>query len=132
MAARKSKSRKVKEAVVSVSHMTAVLENIEQQNRATIEAVFAAERRLTERFERRFESIELRLSALELAVKQNSADIRKNSEDIRKNSEDILKLQREVERLGKILGADRDENAIQALERRVRALEERVGAPTPH
>lgn len=108
-----------------MSHMTAVLENIEQQNRATIEAVFALERRLVERFEARFDQIELRLGALEFAV-------RKNSEDIRKNSEDIAGLQREVRRLADILGADRDENAIASLERRVTALEARLlAAPAP-
>lgn len=101
--------------------MTAVLENIEQQNRATIEAMFAMERRLTDRFDARFEKIELRLSALELAVRQNSADIRKNSED-------IAALQRETARLAGILGADRDVNAIKALENRVAALEARVGS----
>jgi hypothetical protein len=105
------------------SHMTAVLENIEQQNRATIEAVLGVERRLTERFEARFEKIELRLTALEIAVRQNSDDIRKNSDDIRA-------LQRETQRLATILGADRDENAMTALENRVAALEARIGAST--
>lgn len=116
------------EAQVPLSHMTAVLENIEQQNRATIEAVQALEHRLVERFDRRFDALEHRLAAVEFVVRQNSEDIRKNSEDIRKNSEDIVALQREVRRLGSILGADRDENAIAALERRVKALEDRVGA----
>jgi predicted nucleic acid-binding Zn-ribbon protein len=100
--------------------MTAVLENIEQQNRATIEAVFASERRMTEMFEARFQNIERRLDALEFAV-------RKNPEDIRKNSEDLVKLQSEVRRMADVLGADRDENVISALERRVTALEQRLG-----
>jgi hypothetical protein len=128
VAERKRKSVKPQaDETVTLSHMAAVLENIEQQNRATIEAVFAMERRLTDRFEQRFGAIELRLTALEIAVRKNSEDIRKNSEDIRKNSEDIAKLQLEVQRLAKILGADRDENAIQSLERRVSALEARLG-----
>lgn len=110
------------------SHFTAVVENIEQQNRAVMEAVLGMERRLTERMDLRFEKIELRLSALEFAVRKNSEDIRKNSEDIRKNSEDIAALQREVARLSTILGADRETNAIQALEARVAALEARIGS----
>ena len=112
-------------AAEAFSHMTAVLENIEQQNRATIEAMFAMERRLTDRFDARFEKIELRLTALEIAV-------RKNSEDIRQNSEDIASLQRETARLAGILEADREVNAIAALENRVAALEARVANASGH
>lgn len=83
------KPRTKAEPTVTLSDMTAVLENIEQQNRATIEAVQAMENRLCDRFDRRFDAIEHRLAALEFVV-------RKNSEDIR-------------------------------MERRVKALEERVG-----
>ena len=62
---------------------------------------------------------EQRLSVLEFVV-------RKNSDDIRKNSDAIVALQQEVHRMADILGADRDENAIASLERRVKALEDRV------
>ena len=122
--AQKKTNRPKGVAAEAFSHMTAVLENIEQQNRATIEAMFAMERRLTDRFEARFEKIDLRLDALEVAVRQNSADIRRNSED-------IAAMQRELHRLSGILGADRDVNAITALENRVSALEARVGIAVP-
>lgn len=112
-------------------HFTAVLENIEQQNRATIEAVIGAERRLTERSDLQFQKIESRIQNLELAVRMNSEAIRKNSEDIRKNSEDIASLQRDVQRIGAILGVDRNVNLLAALEARVAAIEGRLGiAPT--
>jgi hypothetical protein len=124
------------DASVLASHMAAILENIEQQNRATIEALQATEHRLMETFGRRFDAIEVRLSALEFAVRKNSEDIRKNSDDIRKNSDDIRKnsediaqLQQEVARIGKILGVEADENTIAVLERRVTAIETRLGMP---
>ena len=119
-------------AAEAFSHMTAVLENIEQQNKATIEAMFAMERRLTDRFDARFEKIELRLAALEVAVRQNSEDIRRHSEILRKHAEDIVALQRDTARMVGILGGDRDVNAITALENRVAALEARVGLTTGH
>jgi hypothetical protein len=127
------------------SHFTAVLENVEQQNRATIEAVVGAERRLTERGDLQFQKLESRIQNLELAVRmnsdailknsqdilKNSQDIRKNSDDIGKNSDDIGSLQREVKRIGAILGVDRDVNVVAALEARVSAIEDRLDmAPT--
>ena len=125
MATRKP-PKPAKVPMVSVSHMTAVLENIEQQNRVTIEAVQAVEHRLIAHFDEKLGAIEQRLSVLEFVVRKNSDDIRKNSEDIRKNSDAIVALQQEVHRMADILGADRDENAIASLERRVKALEDRV------
>ena len=118
MATRKP-PKAAKVPMVSVSHMTAVLENIEQQNRVTIEAVQAVEHRLIAHFDEKLGAIEQRLSVLEFVV-------RKNSDDIRKNSDAIVALQQEVHRMADLLGADRDENAIASLERRVKALEDRV------
>lgn len=124
------------EASVLATHMAAILENIEQQNRATIEALQATEHRLVEHFGRRFDAVELRLTALEFAVRKNSEDIRKNSEDIAKLQkdvaklqDDVAKLQHSVTRIGTVLGVDADENAIAGLERRVTAIEARLGMP---
>jgi hypothetical protein len=103
------------------------MEQMEQQNRATYEAVMAVEGRLMARLDPELRRIGQRLDALEAAVRLNSEDIRKNSQDIQKNSQDIEAMRRELIRLGIILGADRDENAIQALERRVEAIERRLG-----
>ena len=93
---------------------------MDSQLKAVLEGQVAFEHRINERIDTRFQQVELRLATLEFAV-------RKNSEDIRQNSEDIVALQIEVRRLAGILHADDNENAVEALERRVKALEARVG-----
>src|SRR5687768_40749 len=105
---------------VRMSRVLILLERIEQQNQATIDAVFASERRIREDLGGEISKLALRVEALEIAV-------RKNSEDIRKNSEDIQKLNAQVARLAQILDADERENAIQRLDRRVTAIEQRLG-----
>ncbi len=100
---------------------------MQQKLQAVHEAVQGAERRLMGQFDLRFQKIELRLDALEFAVRKNSEDIRRNSEDIRKNSEDIRELREQVARLNGMLRTDSDENAIAMLERRIEALEQRIG-----
>jgi hypothetical protein len=74
-----------------------------------------------------------RISALEQVVRQNSLDIRRNSEDIRKNSEDIARmssqlaaLQSEVASLRHDFDTRHDRSEVQALERRVSAIEARL------
>jgi methyl-accepting chemotaxis protein len=76
--------------------MTILLEQIQEQNRATIEAVQSqgtSIRREMGELERRLEG---RIDALEAAVRQNSADIRQNSADIRQNSADIRQHSAEI------------------------------------
>jgi hypothetical protein len=68
-------SRHPKEvAPVAVRKLTARLERIEQQSRATLAASHRVERRLTERLDAWFDRIDVRLTALELAVLQAPLD----------------------------------------------------------
>jgi chromosome segregation ATPase len=120
---------------------TVLLESMQEQNRATIEAVHALEGRMNARFDDLERRLTLRIEALEIAVRKNSEDIRKNSEDIRKNSEDIRKnsedirknsediqeLQARVDALALELKRKPDADALKALEERVARLEQRIG-----
>jgi predicted nucleic acid-binding Zn-ribbon protein len=109
-----------KSAKMTESGFTVILERIEEQKRATIEAVFTVERRLTAKMEAQEQRLLVRIEALEFAV-------RRNSEEVRKNSEDILALSKKVEALAEELRRKPDEAALRALEQRVARLEERVG-----
>jgi len=89
----------------AASRQAILLEAIQEQNRATIEAVFASKQELVQRMDEMRRELTLRLEVVEAIVKKNGEDIlqntegirkntegiRKNSEDIRKNSEDIRK-----------------------------------------
>jgi hypothetical protein len=127
MPSKSSKKPRSKATSKEMSRVLVLMERMEEQNRATYEAVMAVEGRILGAINPRLDKIELRLDALEIAVRQNSEDIKRNSEDIKRNSEDIKALRLEVERLNTLLRVEADENVIQSLERRVRALEERVG-----
>ena len=117
------------------THALAVLvEEVRQQNHAILEGIRSSEARILRVMDERFQAFERRLAALEAAVRQNSEeirknseDIRKNSEDIRKNSEDIARLQAEVRRLDTTLQGKIDQSALDSLERRVSAIEARLG-----
>src|SRR5262245_36758694 len=75
---------------------TILLEQIQEQNRATLEAVFSLDQKLTRQREESELKLTRRLDALEAAVRINGEDIRKNSEDIRKNSQDIQRMTQEI------------------------------------
>ena len=114
------------------SRILVLFEQIQEQNRATIEAVTSLEQRMDRRFDEESRKNDLRFSALEAAVRvnadlirqnteairQNSEDIRKNSEAIRQNSEDIRTLFGSVERLT---------SAVESLARRMDRVEEALG-----
>ncbi len=97
-----------------------LLENIQEQNRATMEAVLGLRRELHEGLKSLEQRLALRIEALEFAV-------RKLSEDVKKNSEDIAVLQRRVDELADVLRKKPDEEQLRALEKRVTRLEERLG-----
>lgn len=100
--------------------MAVMMEELRSQYAAILEGVHGSEQRLLRSMDERFNAVELRLTALEIAVKQNSADIRKNSED-------IARLQAEVRRLDVTLQGKIDQSALDSLERRVAAIESRLG-----
>jgi hypothetical protein len=107
--------------------MNLLLEEIREQNRATIEAVLSSRQEIMRELGGRIDVLSRRIDALELAVRINSEDIRKNSEDIRKNSEDIAALHERLSRVEESLRRRPDEAAIQDLQVRVEALERRLG-----
>ena len=122
-----SRKRQPKTSSTQMGRVLILLEEMREQNHATIEAVFSSEQRTN----RRLEEIELkltrRLDVLEVAVRMNSDEIRKNSEDIKKNSEDIERMSREIREMRGMLERKADHAALVALEQRVSALEKRVG-----
>jgi chromosome segregation ATPase len=131
-----------------MSRVLVLMEQMEEQNRATYEAVLAVEGRILARLDGRLERIELRLDVLEAAVRQNSADIGKlqaavgqlqaavdqNSADIEKlqaavgqNSAEIAKLREELARINQAPRIEQSEDAIKDIERRVQEIERRLG-----
>ena len=93
-----SRKRQPKTSSTQMGRVLILLEEMREQNHATIEAVFSSEQRTN----RRLEEIELkltrRLDVLEVAVRMNSDEIRKNSEDIKRNSEDIRKNSEDIKK----------------------------------
>jgi len=118
----------------AASRQAILLEAIQEQNRATIEAVFASKQELQRNMDETRRELTLRLGAVEAIVKKNSEDIRQNSEDIRKNSEQIRlnteelgRHSEELRRIAAMLERKSDQASLIALEKRVTALEKRVG-----
>ena len=107
----------------SFSKVIVLLEEMREQNKATIEAVWAAKNELRDEFGVRFERIEMRLDVLESVVRQNSADIKKNSEDIRKNSEDIIALGEELRRLAQVVSTKAEAEVVESLRLRIERIE---------
>jgi chromosome segregation ATPase len=112
----------------SLASRTAILlESIQEQNKATIEAVFASEQKLNRKMDELHRGLTLRIEALEAAVRQNSADIKQNSEDIRRNTEELRQHSEEIRKMQETLQRKLDRDELKALENRVTALEKRVG-----
>lgn len=87
MAARKRTFRTTWRTAVGDSHrprFSILMEQVLEQNGATIEAVKSLEQKMDRRFNEAAEQNDLRFKSLEAAVRMNSTDIRKNSEDIQK------------------------------------------------
>jgi chromosome segregation ATPase len=142
MAARKKTTRRPKAPDDPAGpRFLVLLEQIQEQNRATIEAVWSLDQKMERRFEEESGKNELRFQSLEAAVRFNSEQIRKNSEDIRKNSEDIRELSdgltrlatsmdalaRRMERVEEAIGIKADAAVVAALDARLRRIEERLG-----
>lgn len=91
-----------------------MFESIERQLVGLRQGQEAMERRLRAEFSARFDAIERKLDLLEAAV--------------RVNSQDIAALRRELEKTNSMLARKAEESALAALEKRVAALEARLGA----
>jgi methyl-accepting chemotaxis protein len=101
-----------------------LLEDMRSQNRATVEAMLAAQRETNERIGELDSRLSGRIDSLALAVRGNSKDIRKNSEDIRKNSEDIRKNSEDIQRVEQKLDRKADAESVRDLAARVARLEQ--------
>jgi len=127
----------------ATGRMTLLLEQIQEQNRATIEAVFALEQRLEAKWEVRFARIEARLDALEVAVRLNTETLRQHSEilrqhtemlrqhsdELRRQSEAIEGMRRDLNSQRALLERKGDTSRLEALEGRVSKLEAEVLRP---
>jgi hypothetical protein len=97
-----------------------LLEAIQKQKRATIEAVFAWK----EGFERIMDRI--RLDAIAGVVRHNTREIRNNGEGIQRNTEELGRHAEELRRIATMLESKSDHAALIA-QKRVAALEKHVG-----
>jgi len=97
-----------------------VLERIESQMSAVVEAVTTSTQRLDAKIDAMGAQLSERISVLEQVVRQNSVDIRKNSEE-------IVALRNEVARLRHDFDHREERGRVDALEARVAALETRLG-----
>ncbi len=111
-----------------------LLEQIQEQNKATIEAVFAAEKRIRDDFGQRFDSLERRVAALEFVVKQHSEQLgrlesRMDGLESRMDrlEAEVRELKDAVSRIAGRLDEFATRAELKALEQRVAALEQRVG-----
>ncbi len=114
-------------ASTETGRVLVLVEQMVEQNRATIEAVFAIDQKMGRRLEETEARLTRRLDALEGAVRLNSEGIKKNSEDIKKNSEDIQRMSGEIREMRTLLERKADQASLRDLEKRVSALEKRVG-----
>lgn len=94
---------------------TLLLEEMREQNRATIEAVFAVkvglERRI-DQFEQRTES---RFQVLEFAVKQLASDVRELKTDVAQLKTSVARLEVRMERVEQKLGGTEDTPQVEPL-----------------
>jgi len=111
----------------AASRQAILLEAIQEQNRATIEAVYASKQELAQRMDEMRRELTLRLEIVEAIVKKNSEDICKNSEQIRLNTEELGRHSEELRRIAAMLERKSDQASLIALEKRVAALEKHVG-----
>ena len=111
----------------AASRQAILLEAIQEQNRATIEAVYASKQELVQRMDEMRRELTLRLEIVEAIVKKNSEDICKNSEQIRLNTEELGRHSEELRRIAAMLERKSDQASLIALEKRITALEKHVG-----
>ena len=119
-ARRTTGARRAPSGAESARAFGVVLERIESQMTAVVEAVTSATQRLDAKIDALGAHLSERISVLEQVVRQNSLDIRQNSED-------ILALRNEVALLRHDFDHREERGRVDALEARVAALEARLG-----
>lgn len=115
--------------------MTILLEQIQEQNRATIEAVQSqgtSIRRDMGELERR---LAVRIEALEAAVRQNSADIQRHTAELQRQSAELQRHSAEIQQNSADIrqnSADLRQNSadIRQLADELRTVKERLGELT--
>lgn len=136
MATKKKKPTRVRPAgSTAQSRFTILLEAIEQQNRATIEAVFSTRDELRREFNEKFERVDQRLSTLEFVARHHTSLLEQHGERLTSLEtkvdvlqEDVRVLQKDVRHLTGLLETKADKAQVDRLEERVTALEARLGA----
>ena len=122
-----AQKRKISRPRTSSQQYAALVEALREEFKVLAEAQHAMKDDMNRQFHSLRSELVDRISILEAALRQNTDAIRKNSEDIRKNSEDLARIEAEVRRLDRTLQGKIDQAALDALEKRVAALEARVG-----
>jgi hypothetical protein len=111
----------------SIRAFGVVLERVESQMSAVLEAVATTRHELQTQINASEARLSERISVLEQVVRQNSEDIRKNSEDIVALRGEVSDLRAEVARLRHDFDHREERGRMDALEARVAALETRLG-----
>jgi chromosome segregation ATPase len=97
--------------------MLILLEQIQEQNRTTIEAIYSETRRLEKQLGDRFDRLEARVDNLELAVRFHTAELKPLQNSVLELGRDFAQFQEKIER-------SREE--VAALDRRISSLESRL------
>lgn len=100
-----------------------LLENIEQQNRAVMDAVAAQGNQLRQEMREGFGKLNARADVHEVILRQHSADIRELKTDVQGLKTDVQGLKEAVRRIETKLDQKADVSQVKALEMRVAVLE---------
>jgi predicted RNase H-like nuclease (RuvC/YqgF family) len=128
-AQRTTGATKAPSAAASIRGFGVVLERIESQMTAVLEAVTSSSERLDARIDLLEARLSQRISALEDVVRQHSQRISALEDVVRQHSERISSLENEVARLRHDFDHREERGRMEALEVRVAALEARLGLP---
>ncbi len=150
MAAKKKTSRKreLPPSATEEGRFSILMEQMQEHNRATIEAVQSSAQQLHRRMDETDERNERRFAGIEAAVRLNSeilrshsddirslkvslgelrADVRELRDEVREVRDEVRGLTRRVERIEELLALKADRTQADDLEARVRRIEERLG-----
>jgi chromosome segregation ATPase len=106
------------------SRMLILLEQIQEQNRATIEAVYSESRRLEKKLVDRFNRLEAKVDNLEQAVRFHTAELKTHSSVREELRNLVLELRRDFAQFQEKIEGSRGE--VAGLDRRISSLESRL------
>ncbi len=99
----------------------AIVERMEEQNRAVMEAVLLTRESLNRRMDDMEQRMTSEFDVVKFAIRKNSEDIQRLNEAVRKNSEDIQQLNESVGRVEDALDTKADAARVDELEQRISA-----------